>query len=340
MTRPEEAETGTVIERHVNRFLLRDLQRLLKTADVIEWLDQEGQRLASYGVTHEGFVEFTPKLLRERRVTRIVTGAISRDAYVDFAGDGYWIFVRRGVPEARRRFVIAHEIGHTLWFKEGSTSPVSVVQLSGRDPGIEYLCDRFAAALLMPRGEFLRALAEQDCSLIDETPPLHMVPYLARRFRVAEQAISRRMLFDLSRRGLAVVALRTDSASHGLPFFREGDASWCVSWCALPQILHEQTIDGFKVPFKTPGRRVPSCMIPHASEATTSLLPLDARLWRGVTPLPKVAASVPLERLPEAGFRLGYVARSGPCIYLALSCERERQPDVASAQKAVSLPTR
>jgi hypothetical protein len=52
--------------------------------------------------------------------------------------------------ESHRRFAIAHELGHTLFYDLNGAPPERVIHLSLHDPVEEELCDTFAAALLVP----------------------------------------------------------------------------------------------------------------------------------------------------------------------------------------------
>jgi len=63
-----------------------------------------------------------------------------------------------GRPEMRRRFSIAHEIGHSL-FLEGQTHRVGVLS-EAEIAAEERLCDRFAGALLMPSDYVKHALRD------------------------------------------------------------------------------------------------------------------------------------------------------------------------------------
>ena len=80
------------------------------------------------------------------------------------------ILYARDLSVARRRFTIAHEIGHVVLQKvaHGRVSPSNE---------LERLCDMFATELLMPKPVFLRE--------IDHDFHLSGLPDLAHRFRVS-----------------------------------------------------------------------------------------------------------------------------------------------------------
>lgn len=62
-------------------------------------------------------------------------------------GDGLVVFLLPGLSKTRRRFTLAHELGHVFF------------ERTGRRPNpsqeLERLCDKFAAAFLMPQRVFL-----------------------------------------------------------------------------------------------------------------------------------------------------------------------------------------
>lgn len=70
------------------------------------------------------------------------SGELRRD------GNGFRIFYSTYLPVGRRRFTIAHELGHALLEQTGSGVP-----RKGKE--LERLCDMFAAELLMPKSVFL-----------------------------------------------------------------------------------------------------------------------------------------------------------------------------------------
>ena len=71
----------------------------------------------------------------------MVTGALKKE------GQRFVIQVYPGLSSGRRRFTIAHELGHAFMETTGPRSP-----RSGRE--LEVICDRFAAEILMPRRVF------------------------------------------------------------------------------------------------------------------------------------------------------------------------------------------
>jgi uncharacterized protein DUF955 len=52
--------------------------------------------------------------------------------------------------ERRRRFALAHELGHTLFYDLNKIPPERIIPLPLHDPLEEDVCDKFASALLIP----------------------------------------------------------------------------------------------------------------------------------------------------------------------------------------------
>jgi uncharacterized protein DUF955 len=97
------------------------------------------------------------------------------------------IWVRRDESETRRRFTIAHEIGHHLLHSDGATvlcRPLDVDQADDAERAKERQANRFAAELLMPE-PLVRARAETDG--LDATA-------LARTFNVSPIAMAYRLV--------------------------------------------------------------------------------------------------------------------------------------------------
>lgn len=130
--------------------------------------------------------------------------------------DSAWhVRVPRELSSERRRFSIAHEIGHILLFSAVADNPAHVRELrsDALHARVERLCNTAAAQILMPTHSFTLALdelGELSRGSIDE---------LARRFWVSREAAMRRvtevhpdwgiMFWELSRDHPRGVAWRT-----------------------------------------------------------------------------------------------------------------------------------
>jgi hypothetical protein len=74
------------------------------------------------------------------------------------------IWVRRDEPAPRRRFTVAHEVGHHLLHSDGAAvlcRPADVETAAGDERAREREANRFAAELLMPE-PLVRAAANRD----------------------------------------------------------------------------------------------------------------------------------------------------------------------------------
>jgi Zn-dependent peptidase ImmA (M78 family) len=120
---------------------------------------------------------------------RISIEKLDREGYlIDLGKQGAEIIVREGDDVPRRRYTIAHELGHCLLkssaFRDAGDSPDSV------DAEVEKWCDQFAAALLMPREWVVRDLREAKVGgliyAVRSAPHLYQVSHHSFRLRVSE----------------------------------------------------------------------------------------------------------------------------------------------------------
>lgn len=132
------------------------------------------------------------------KMDRDLSGMLVRDAGVPAIG------VNADHPQSRRRFTIAHELGHWRMHRGRPLIVDSTVRVNFRDPlsasatnREEIEANAFAAALLMPRSW---VVASAD--VVDAADTEAMARELARKFRVSPQAMTYRLinlgLIDLS----------------------------------------------------------------------------------------------------------------------------------------------
>lgn len=76
------------------------------------------------------------------------SGELQRD------GDGFKVVYSSSLSPTRRRFTIAHEMGHAIFESTGANCPRHGVEL-------ERLCDKIAAEILMPKRVFLGQLGRE-----------------------------------------------------------------------------------------------------------------------------------------------------------------------------------
>ena len=97
------------------------------------------------------------------------------------------IWVRRDEPAPRRRFTVAHEIGHHLLHSDGAAvlcRPADVETAQGTERAREREANRFAAELLMPEA-MVREAADRD-----GPDPIALAP----RFGVSDVAMAYRLV--------------------------------------------------------------------------------------------------------------------------------------------------
>lgn len=85
------------------------------------------------------------------------------DGRLEVRGDSIRLLVRSGLTPARRRFTIAHELGHLLLMdpREGTVAR----RLRSASSDVERLCDDLAAAMLIPRDWVIRRFADRPRNL-------------------------------------------------------------------------------------------------------------------------------------------------------------------------------
>lgn len=119
-------------------------------------------------------------------VTRIIEEPMPFDGGLYELSDGNRIIkLNAGSPPVRKRFTLAHEVGHLLLGRPGLRSPC------GHDRALETKCDAIASELLMPMDEavpFIRGLGK---------PSPESLRAIASRFDVSLQAAAFRVHRDL-----------------------------------------------------------------------------------------------------------------------------------------------
>jgi hypothetical protein len=282
---------------HLNDALWEDLQRRLGTTDLLSWIEQEVERLAALGRTHLGRIEFGRDLLRACGIVRFAAkpnlGAL---ASINPSEHGYELFYRPFQRVTDQRFWIAHEIAHTFWFDPKRRGrPLSPLQsVLGPDPTIEWLCNRTAAALLIPARE-LSPFKDR----FEEA--LALIPELARRYVVPERLLARRIFHDWGKLAWNVLAVQIMD--------RGGDGR--VLWMAASPT---QPLTG-----REPLRRiVPAEILPTRYADASLRIELDSRWWslaRGGT---RYSPAKRLANLPSSKYASAYASRTGTVWYVAL----------------------
>lgn len=103
----------------------------------------------------------------ETNADMMITGALKKE------GEQFVIQVFPGLSSGRRRFTIAHELGHAFMETTGPHAPRTGAEL-------ETICDRFAAEVLMPRRAF--------AACVGSSPDIAAVLEAATTFRASRAA--------------------------------------------------------------------------------------------------------------------------------------------------------
>ena len=106
----------------------------------------------------------------------------------------YIATLRKGQSESRKRFTLAHELGHVILHR--SIAPRQSIAVQGQlqcraktreEKDEERLCDVLASQLLMPQAQLMQVINEIGVSA-------QTLPDIARRFSVSLEAMSTRLL--------------------------------------------------------------------------------------------------------------------------------------------------
>lgn len=127
---------------------------------------------------------FDPALLaQDRGVLEIRLESLNagRDAMLIPVPGGFVVKIDQNANDLRKRFGLAHEVGHTFFFSTQRHMPFRPYQRFHRDQQEERLCDIFAEEVLMPE-----VTLTEDLGLIRE-PSVSSFVSLARRYRVSSQ---------------------------------------------------------------------------------------------------------------------------------------------------------
>jgi hypothetical protein len=137
---------------------------------------------------------------------RVSTDDLDGEGYLlDLGSQGAEILVRAADSIARQRYTIAHELGH--WILRNQKSPTAGHSSQASRTSLERWCDRFAAALLMPRDWVTADIERSGLKALPGTvlraPSAYQVSHRALRLRISE--VSPISLFEVRQEGRGVV---------------------------------------------------------------------------------------------------------------------------------------
>jgi Zn-dependent peptidase ImmA (M78 family) len=108
---------------------------------------------------------------------------------------GFILRLREGQHWFRRRFSIAHEIGHTFFYDINKNPPVRLIsQVSSgvMSPKEENICSAFASELLVPH-----ELINRELFKLSGDNKLTMIVDLGNRYEVSAEVMTRRLLMEM-----------------------------------------------------------------------------------------------------------------------------------------------
>ena len=278
----------------INECLLSDLAKKLGTTNLLNWIEEKAELLASFGDTGI-WIELTPLLMHHAGADGCqYSNTVIGTSQLSISHDGVTVVEHHNYCEPEdRRFWIAHELGHILWRTlEDSKAPLSNVERQiGSDLTIEWLCNRFAAALLTPRFVLRRAFESigNGAFPIDYNIDLSFIPDLARKLRVPERLLARRIYHEVSGNTLSIFRVDRENSTV------KTDLAYKIRWEAMPRFLITKTK-------RLVGRNIPRGMLPLSNITESKLdgrwLPLIKSAFQAsrARPLKDLGASLPPTR--------------------------------------------
>jgi len=181
--------------------ILDEYRQALDAPDLLDWIETSADELSLLGRGKYGIMMNTHVLLA-RNIYDITVG--SRFAGVarlsKLTTGGYRIDVNRmvaGLSTSDYRFWIAHELAHTYLVQHDTLESLSRTRSrTGTSSVDEWLCNRFAAAILVPRWLTKRSQnAFEPGRLLSE---LFRLESLATKLDVPERMLARRVFHELN----------------------------------------------------------------------------------------------------------------------------------------------
>lgn len=218
----------------INSALIADLEKRLRTHSLLNWIEERALSLSRFGCRGT-WIDLSGQLLNEVGVEgNAYSNSVLGTSQLRVEESGRILIEHHNFRSHEdRRFWIAHEIGHMMWrdpkAKQQALSPLE--RQLGADPTIEWLCNRFAAALLLPRGLLARTFVRHGGALSDGVfcCDIKWIPIMAHSLRVPERLLVRRIFHDLM--GSDLFILRVSLAGG-----RANPATFAVvRWEAIPR---------------------------------------------------------------------------------------------------------
>ena len=175
-------------------------------------------------------------LAKKWGVTSIEEHPLSSEGLILPSRSGYKIVINRDAIRSRRRFSLAHELGHLLLHKSGISDLKSAKGKRrgslGADWDEERLCDQIAAEILMPRMAFYEDGWMEGWSLRSLTT-------LAKKYEASKGATAIRMI-DLMPEESLMGVWEVSEEGASLQWPHAGNTSYAIP---SPRIVSEQRLE-------------------------------------------------------------------------------------------------
>lgn len=210
--------------------IYEEYRRLFGAESVEEWIENAADNLSILGADKAGCIRLNHQVRTKRNVREVTYhtrfGGLARLVSVD--GESFRIELDRRITRVStrdRRFWIAHELAHTYLVKACTMDYLSHTrQVTGNDSVDEWICNRLAAAILVPMW------VVEDRGGVDEVAhdfgeQLWKLSAWADVLDVPERMLARRLFHDLA--GIDDILLRLEPRKNGGVGFE-------CKWAALP----------------------------------------------------------------------------------------------------------
>jgi Zn-dependent peptidase ImmA (M78 family) len=152
-------------------------------------------------------------------------------AILEPVSGGFIIRLGKGQTRIRRRFGIAHEIGHTFFYNLDYDPPIKIFPRERSrlliDKKEEDICNAFARELLMPR-----ELVQQDIASSSDRN-LKMIIGLAAKYVVSPEVAARRLILDLAQFENSILLFKE-------PLLTRGKTVWWFYGSTLRRYLRKK----------------------------------------------------------------------------------------------------
>lgn len=172
---------------------------------------------------------------KARRIRHRTVPQLATDGRLSVNKEGFILEVKEGY-QTRKRFTMAHEIAHTIFY-DLSASPPQRLLHGARTKEEESFCSILASELLMP-SEFVKVELIKLNTSDDNISPITLLRRLASIFRVSLEAMTRRVIEDIQLLNGVVLGLRWLPGVLKSASIEPTGPAWRLRWwAASPTII-------------------------------------------------------------------------------------------------------